>query len=130
MATKPVLSRRTATKTKLAVEGCESERAFRGLHGTIHSKFWIFGYFRIEPVQEFHQESGCVCGPAKWMRQIFDISTFSESLFCICMIVDSPKAAIVVVICPWNALINSHILELKGNPKTVNTTNIVFRIRS
>ena len=36
-----------------------------------------------------------------------------------------PKAAIVVVIGPLNALIDSHILELKENPKTVNTRNIV-----
>ena len=36
----------------------------------------------------------------------------------------------VVVICPLNALIDSHILEVKENPKTVNTRNIVFRVRN
>ena len=36
----------------------------------------------------------------------------------------------VVVICPVNALIDSHLLELKENPKTVNTRNIVFRVRN
>ena len=41
-----------------------------------------------------------------------------------------PKAATVVVICPLNALIGSHIPELKENPKTVNTSNIVFRVKS
>ena len=41
-----------------------------------------------------------------------------------------PKDAIVVVICPLNALIDSHILELKENPKTMNTRNIVFRVRN
>ena len=37
------------------------------------------------------------------------------------------KDAIVVVICPLNALIDSHILEVKENPKTVNTRKILFR---
>ena len=33
------------------------------------------GYLEIlelKPVQKFHQ-AGCVCGPANWMPQIFDI---------------------------------------------------------
>ena len=35
----------------------------------------------LKPFQEFHQARGCVCGPANWMPQIFDISTCTESLF-------------------------------------------------
>ena len=65
------------------------------------------------------------------MPQIFDISTCAESLFVFaCSWIHYPKDAIVVVMCPLNALIDSHILELKENPKTVNTSNIVFRVRN
>ena len=72
MATKPVLSARSARKTKLAVQGCEFERAF-SVQYTVNSGF--SGILDLKPVQEFYQAGGCVCGPANWMRQIFDIST-------------------------------------------------------
>ena len=39
MATKLVLSERSATKTKLAVEGCEFERAFRVQYILVNSGF-------------------------------------------------------------------------------------------
>ena len=61
-----------------------------------------------------------------WSCQL-DVANLSYFNLCrkfarIYMIVDSPKAAIVVVICrPLNALIDSHILGLKKKPKTVNT---------
>ena len=60
------------------------------------------------------------------MRQISDISTRAGK---VCSYLHDggfsyPKAANAVVICPLNALIDSHILELKENPKTVNSRNI------
>ena len=101
-------------------QDCEFERAFRGLHSTIHSKFWVFGDCRIETCSGI-SSSGILstgCGKSLIFQLVPKVCSYlHDGGF------SYPKAAIVVVICPLNALIDSHILELKENPKTVNTRN-------
>ena len=68
----------------MTVEGPEFKRAFRGaIQHALNSEF--FRDFRIETcsgrgLTSLYQ-GGCVCGPANWMRQIFDISACAKSLF-------------------------------------------------
>ena len=55
--------------------------------------------FELKPVTQFHQASGCVCGPVNWMGRslIFHLVPkvcSHDRDFCYL------KAAIVVVICP------------------------------
>ena len=73
----------------MAVEGCEFERVFRGLHSTIHSKFWIFGDFRIETCSGI-SSSVRMC---LWSCQLDAANLWYFNLcwkfVCICMIVDS-----------------------------------------
>ena len=59
MATKPVLSARNATKTKVAVKGCEFKQAFTNVkvctvQYMVNSRFSEI--LELKPVQEFHQE--------------------------------------------------------------------------
>ena len=100
------------------MEGCEFERAFRGLHSTIHNKFWISEILELKPVQELHQAWAC-----HWTGWYFNFCRKLSLFVFASSWIHYPKAAIVVVICPLNALIYSHILELKENPRTVNTWN-------
>ena len=60
----------------MAVEGPEFERAFQGaIQYALNS-----GFSEILELRPVQQEAR-ICGPANWMRQIFDISTCAESLF-------------------------------------------------
>ena len=68
----------------MAVEGPEFERAFQSaIQYAQNSGFSEI--LELRPVQEeallhFIKRED-VCGPANWMRQIFDISASAESLF-------------------------------------------------
>ena len=87
---------------------------------TIYTKFWIFGDFRIETCSEkgallhFIKREDVFavlptgCGKSLIFQLVPKVRSYLHDRG-----FSYPKAAIVVVICPFYALIDSHILELK-----------------
>ena len=104
----------------MAVEGLEFERAFRGaIQYTLNSGFSEI--LELRPVQEeaflhfINREDVFAvlptgCGKSLIFQLVPKVCSYLHDRG-----FSYPKAAIVVVICPSNALIDSHILQLKEN---------------